>query len=482
MTSRRATITTTATIVLVLGGLVTWLWRGDVADLDMAKVTGSDPVIEEEASPETFPTIVIARPVGWEAGEAPVAPKGFKVTRFAEGLVHPRTMLTLPNGDVVVALTNAPPGDKPSGITGRVMMWLMDRAGALVPSPDKIVLLRDADGDGKAESRYVLKDGLNSPSGLGYRDGRLLVADNDMLLSFPYQLGATSITAKPYKLMDLPAGGYHWMRNLAVSPDGKSVFVAVGSASNIGENGMAEEKGRAAIWEYDFTSRKPRQYAGGMRNPNGLDFNPATGELWATVNERDMLGSDLVPDYLTNVPIGAQYGWPWAYWKDKMDIRVQEPVPEYFTEYTRRPEYALGPHVAALGLTFTREGHRMGAAFGRGAFIARHGSWNRRPLSGYDVIFVPFDENGNPSGPPQQVLSGFLTGKGTTHGRPTWVAWDKTGALLVSDDTAGIIWRVEAPGAKPAPAPKVVKVAPIPPRRELKGDGTIKFGKDFIEQ
>jgi YD repeat-containing protein len=482
MTSKRKSLTIAAISVIALGGILAWLWRGDVADLDLAEVTGPKPVLEEDPDAEFFPTIVIARPVGWEAGEAPLAARGLKVTRFAEGLVHPRTMLTLPNGDMVVALTNAPPGNKPGGITGTVMMWLMGRAGALVPSPDRLVLLRDSDGDGKAEARFVLREGLSSPSGIGYHDGRLFVADHDALLAFPYQLGATRITGAPEKLMDLPAAGFHWMRNLAVRPDGKAIYVAVGSASNIGEGGMAAEEGRAAIWEFDLVTKGRRQYAGGMRNPNGLDFNPATGELWTTVNERDMLGSDLVPDYLTNVPVGAQYGWPWVYWKDVMDYRVKEPIPQYFTEYTRKPEYALGPHVAALGLSFTREGHRMGEAFGRGAFIARHGSWNRRPQSGYDVIFVPFDDNGNPSGPPQEVLSGFLTGEGTTHGRPTWVAWDKTGALLVSDDTAGIIWRVEAPGAKPAPAPVVVKSTPLPPRRELKGDATATFGKDFMQQ
>lgn len=477
MSSKRKTIMISAVTVLVLGAIVAWLWRGDVSDVAIADLTGPEPALEK-AYPQTIPTVVIARPIGWAAGEAPTGAAGLKVIRFAEGLEHPRTMLTLPNGDVVVALTSAPAGNEPSGIFGTVMMWLMDRAGALVPSPDKLVLLRDADGDGKAEGRFILREGLSSPSGLGYRDGRLFVAVHDALLAFPYALGATRLTGNPERLMDLPPGGFHWMRNLAVRPDGKAIYVAVGSASNIGEGGMAVEEGRAAIWEYDLTSKSGRQYAGGMRNPNGLDFNPATGELWTTVNERDMLGSDLVPDYLTNVPVGAQYGWPWAYWKDVMDIRVDAPVPAYLTEYTRKPEYALGPHVAALGLAFTGEGHRMGEGFGRGAFIARHGSWNRRPPSGYDVIFVPFDANGNPVGAPKQVLSGFLTGDGTTHGRPTWVAWDKTGALLVSDDTAGIIWRVEAPGAKPAPAPPVIKSTPLPPRRELKGDSIATFGPD----
>lgn len=460
--------------LLAIGLFVFWLWRGDVADKDLASVTGPNPALEEDPDGEFFPTIVIARPVGWAAGEAPKPAPGLRVTRFAQGLVHPRTMLTLPNGDVVVALTNAPPGNKPSGVTGWVMMWLMDRAGALVPSPDKLVLLRDANGDGVAESRFTLREGLHSPSGLGYRDGRLYVADHDALLSFPFQPGETKLVGAPDKLMDLPPGGYHWMRNLAISPEGK-IYVAVGAASNIGEGGMDAEQGRAAIVEYDIAHRGHRQYAAGLRNPNGLDFNPATGELWTTVNERDMLGADLVPDYLTNVPVGAQYGWPWVYWKDIVDHRVKDFMPQFLTEYTRKPEYALGPHVAALGLAFTGKGHRMGEGFGNGAFIARHGSWNRRPLAGYDVIFVPFDALGNPAGMPKPVLTGFLTGNGTTHGRPTWVAWDKTGALLVSDDTAGIVWRVDSPGARPAPAPTVVKSTPLPPRRELKGDAIATF-------
>jgi glucose/arabinose dehydrogenase len=266
------------------------------------------------------------------------------------------------------------------------------------------------------------------------------------------------------------------MRNLVLSPDGTKLYIAVGSASNIGEGGMDKEKGRAAIWEVDLKSGRPREFASGLRNPNGLAWNPWNGELWTTVNERDQLGSDLVPDYLTNVPIGAVYGWPWVYWKDKIDERVKAPMPNFLTEYTRKPEYALGPHVAALGLAFTQGGTTMGPSFGQGAFIARHGSWNRKPPSGYDVVFVPFDARGNPTGKPATVLKSFLAGDGkSTRGRPTWVAWDKTGALLVSDDTAGIIWRVTAPGAAPAPAPKRTESASLPPQRELHGDPSEAF-------
>jgi YD repeat-containing protein len=240
---------------------------------------------------------------------------------------------------------------------------------------------------------------------------------------------------------------------------------------------MDAEKGRAAIYEIDVASGHSRQFAAGLRNPNGLAWNPWNGELWTTVNERDMLGSDLVPDYLTNVPVGAQYGWPWVYWGDKIDERVEAAMPNFLTEYTRRPEYALGPHVAALGLAFTREGSTMGDAFGHGAFIARHGSWNRKPPSGYDVVFIRFDDRGNPVGKPEQVLGSFLAGDGKTHGRPTWVAWDKTGALLVSDDTAGIIWRITAPGAAPAAAPARITGARLPAQRNLNADPSRPFGE-----
>jgi YD repeat-containing protein len=255
-----------------------------------------------------------------------------------------------------------------------------------------------------------------------------------------------------------------------ILPDGKRLFAAVGSASNIGERGMGVEAGRAAIWEIDLASGRGRQYANGLRNPNGMDWNPSIGELWTVVNERDQLGPDLVPDYLTNVPIGAQYGWPWYYFKDKPDRRVSSPSPAYIEEYIRKPEYALGAHVAPLGLVFDQGGHRLGADFANGAFIARHGSWNRSPQSGFDVVFVKFDANGNPLGKPVPLLTGFLTGEGTTHGRPTWVAWDKAGGLLVSDDTAGIIWRVIAAGAAPSVRPRPVVTGKLEPVRELKGD------------
>jgi glucose/arabinose dehydrogenase len=299
------------------------------------------------------------------------------------------------------------------------------------------------------------------------------------VLVFDFVPGATTLTGQPKKLFALPPAGNHWMRGLLLSPDGKKLYASVGSSSNIGENGMALEEGRATIWEIDVASGRGRKYGTGLRNPNAMAWNPSIGELWTVVNERDQLGPDLVPDYLTNVPIGAQYGWPWYYWKDSPDRRVSEPAPTYIEEYIRKPEYALGAHAAPLGLLFDLGGHRLGPAFANGAFIARHGSWNRSPPSGYDVIFVKFDANGNPQGKPVPLLTGFLTADGDAHGRPTWLAFDKAGGLLVSDDTAGIVWRVIAPGAVPSIAPKPVVTDRMQPVRELKGDPRAGTAADF---
>jgi glucose/arabinose dehydrogenase len=461
-------------IALVLVAFGAWVWYGKPSDRPITDTMGAAPVLVEAES-ERIPSFSLARPIGWGEGESPSPAEGLTVTRFAEGLESPRTILTLPNGDVLVAETRSPPRDR-SGLTGFVAGLFMDRGGAGGPSPDRIVLLRDADGDGKAEKRSVLREaGLASPSGMAYRDGKLYVANHDAVLAFDFEPGALELKGEPKKLMDLPAGGHHWMRNLLLDPAGKKLYVAVGSASNIGENGMDLEQGRAAIWEIDLESGSRRQYANGLRNPNGMDWNPSTGELWTVVNERDMLGPDLVPDYLTNVPVGAQYGWPWVYWKDVMDWRVDHPIPNYLTEYTRKPEYALGAHVAALGLQFSKGGNLLGEGFGNGAFIARHGSWNRKPPSGYDVIFVPYDERGNPDGDARPVLGGFLADNGDAHGRPVWLQFDQAGALLVSDDTAGVIWRVVKPGATPSAAPKAVVTKSMPPQTELKGEPTGRF-------
>ena len=471
-------------LVLAVAGY--FLTRGNTADLSVEEVTGADPTLVEPEE-ESFPTVQIAKPVGWKDGEKPAAAEGLEVVRFAEGLDHPRVIHTLPNGDVLVTLTRAPKGDSQGdGIMGTIRGWiasyLFSEAGAGGESANELVLLRDANGDGVAEVRQTLRDDLDSPSGIAWANDTLYVANHNALLAFDYALGAESVGGEPRKLMDLPGGGGHWMRNIKLSPDNTKLYVAVGSVSNVGEQGMEVEEGRAMIWEYNLETNTQRQFAVGLRNPNGLDWNPMSGELWTTVNERDMLGSDLVPDYLTNVSAGAQYGWPWVYWGDTLDARVEAPRPEFLVEYTRRPEYALGPHVAALGLAFSAEGNRMGSEFARGAFIARHGSWNRKPPSGYDVIYVAFDERGNPQGKPVPLLTGFLNADGTTKGRPTWVEWAGDGALLVSDDTAGIIWRVISPKAEPAAAIAEYKTGTLPPRATLDGDPAARFRDDFLRQ
>lgn len=472
MSTKRKLLAALVLFLLLIGGLTFWIWRGTPAQHTTDELSGRDPLIVE-AKKEIIPSISIARPIGWAAGETPVAAQGLAVSRFADGLVHPRVIYTLPNGDVIVAEADSPVRNAGGGVTGWIAEKLMQRAGSISDSPDRLVLLRDSDGDGAADQRFTLLEGkhLASPSGLAWDDDRLYVANHDAVIVFDYKLGETALAGDPRKVMDLPVAGNHWMRNIVLSPDGNRLYVAVGSASNIGEGGMEAEKGRAAIWEKDLTKDGfARQFAQGLRNPNGLAWNPATEELWTTVNERDQLGPDLVPDYLTNVPVGAHYGWPWIYYRKYDDDRVTAPPPEYIDDFVRKPEYALGAHVAALGLAFTRGGERMGPGFADGAFIARHGSWNRKPASGYDVVFVRFDPNGNPQGLPVPVLTGFLTGDGTTRGRPTWVSFARDGALLVSDDTAGIIWRVIAPGAAPAAAIKPVKVGSLPPRRQLDGD------------
>ena len=474
--------------LLIAGAALFFLSRGDTADKDFASVTGTDPVLEDPNA-ESIPTVNIAKPVGWNEGEAPQAPEGFTVTRFAEGLDHPRVLYTLPNGDVLVTLTRAPerPSDaEDEGFFDSVRNWIADmlfaRAGAAGPSANQVVLLRDRDGDGVADIQEVLLDadaGMDSPSGIAWNEGTLYIANHDAVLAFDYELGSATVSGEARKLMDLPPGGGHWMRNIKVHPDGDRMYIAVGSVSNVGEQGMAIEEGRAMIHELSLTTGEARPYGVGLRNPNGLDFSPWSGELWTTVNERDMLGSDLVPDYLTNVPVGVNYGWPWVYYKNTLDRRVKAPRPRFLIEYTRYPEFALGPHVAALGLVFTKEGHRMGADYASGAFVAQHGSWNRKPASGYDVVYVDFDEFGNPVGKPVPLLTGFLNEDGTTKGRPTWVEWASDGALLVSDDTAGIIWRAFNPGSQAGAGIAELEGESLPPIRELV-DPRAAFEEDYL--
>ena len=475
-------------LVLLLIAVVGFyfLSRGDTATLSVDEVAGTDPILEAPEA-ESFPTVAIAKPVGWGADELPEPAPGLSVNRFADGLDHPRVLYALPNGDVLVTLTRAPVSEaEDEGLMASIRGWvaelLFSEAGAAGVSPTQVVLLRDADDDGVAEIKQtLLSDGLDSPSGMSWHDGTLYVANHNAVLAWDYELGADAVSSEPRKLMDLPAGGGHWMRNMEIHPDGDRFYVAVGSVSNIGEQGMAVEEGRAMIWEYNLESGSYRPFGVGLRNPNGLDFSPWSGELWTTVNERDMLGSDLVPDYLTNVPIGAQYGWPWVYYGDNVDRRVDAPRPRFLIEYTRKPEFALGPHVAGLGLVFTKGGHRMGEGFAGGAFVARHGSWNRKPPSGYDVVYVAFDEHGKPTGLPVPVLSGFLNADGTTKGRPTWVEWADDGALLVSDDTAGIIWRTLAPEAQPGAAIERLRGEPLRPSDELV-DPRASFEEDYLRR
>ena len=462
-------------VLLLLLAVAFWfLSRGDTATVPWDEVVGTDPTLEEPEA-EAFPTVAIAKPVGWGADEVPAAAEGLGVTRFADGLDHPRTVQALPNGDILVSLTRAPKSEG-GGLTAWIADLLMTRAGATGDSPNQIVLLRDADGDGSAEVRQVLLEGLNSPSGIAWANDTLYVANNDAVLAYDYKLGDAGVSGEARQITDLAPGGGHWMRNLAINADGTKLYAAVGSDTNIADKGMEAEEGRALIWEIDLENGRRRVFGAGLRNANGLDFNPWSGELWTTVNERDMLGSDLVPDYLTNVPVGVHYGWPWVYWGDNFDRRVKYPIPS-FINYVRKPEYALGPHVAALGLVFSQEGAKMGEKFASGAFIARHGSWNRKPPSGYDVVYVAFDDRGNPTGKPVPVLSGFLKDDGTTRGRPTWVEWAGDGALLVSDDTAGIIWRVVAPGAEGQGAIARISGNRLPARRELRGQEAT-FGED----
>ncbi|MHB1092607.1 PQQ-dependent sugar dehydrogenase [Thiobacillus sp.] len=415
----------------------------EMATLPVSAGTGPQPTLPPP-QPTLIPTVNIAPAKGWPSGGAPQAAAGMRVTAFARGLDHPRWLLVVPNGDVLVAETNAPPKPEDAkGIKGWVMGLVMKRAGATVPSANRITLLRDTDGDGVADLRSVLLQGLNSPFGMALVGDTLYVADSDAVLRFPYAAGDTRITVPGVRLVDLPAGpiNHHWTKNLIASPDGSKLYVTVGSNSNVGERGMTVEAGRAAIWEVDIRSGSHRIFASGLRNPNGLAWEPGSGALWTVVNERDELGSDLVPDYLTSVRDGGFYGWPYSYYGQHIDARVMPQQPALVARAIV-PDYALGPHTASLGLA-SSAGTTLPAVFANGMFIGQHGSWNRRPHSGYKVIFVPF-ANGKPSGAPIDVLTGFLSGEGTAYGRPVGVALDRQGALLVADDVGNVIWRVSA--------------------------------------
>jgi len=405
---------------------------------------GPAPVLPEPKQ-SLIPTVDIAPAKGWN-GAKPTAAQGLEVSALATGLDHPRWLHVLPNGDVLVAESNKPqtPQTRQSGIKAWVMGKVMEKAGAGVPSADRITLLRDADGDGVAETRTVFLKNLHSPFGMALVGETLYVANADAIVRFPYQPGATEITAAPHKVAPLPAGlNHHWTKNIIASKDGSKLYATVGSNSNVGENGMENEINRAAILEVDAGTGATRLFASGLRNPNGLAWEPQTGALWTVVNERDEIGNDLVPDYLTSVKDGAFYGWPYSYYGQHVDARVKPQRPELVAKAIS-PDYALGAHVAALGLTFAA-GAQLGPAFANGAFIGQHGSWNRKPLSGYNVVFVPFAD-GKPNGKPVEVLSGFVDKNGDALGRPVGVAIDKAGALLVADDVGNVVWRVRPAG------------------------------------
>lgn len=429
-----------AALLLLAGGLAAC---GESSTLAVSDGTGASPKLPEP-NKTLIPTVNIAPAVGWPKGSTPQAAAGTQVAAFAEGLDHPRWLYVLPNGDVLVAETNAPPKpDDSKGIRGWVMKRVMGKAGAGVPSANRITLLRDSDHDGVAETRKVFIDHLNSPFGMTLIGHDLYVADTDRLIRFPYQDGQTSISAAPTKVVDLPAGtiNHHWTKNVIASKDGSKLYVTVGSNSNVGENGLQAEEGRAAIWEIDAATGAHRIFASGLRNPNGMDWEPASGKLWTSVNERDEIGSDLVPDYVTSVQDGAFYGWPFSYYGQHVDARVEPQNPDLVAKAIT-PDYAVGPHTASLGMVFA-DGKSLPAPFNHGLLVSQHGSWNRKPHSGYKVIFIPF-EQGKPSGTPVDLLTGFLNQDEKAQGRPVGIVNDNKGGVLVADDVGNVIWRVIA--------------------------------------
>lgn len=414
---------------------------GGMAKLPVEAGVGPTPVLPPPEK-SLLPTLQIAPAKGWSNGSKPVAAAGTTVAAFADGFDHPRWLYVLPNGDVLVAETNGPPRPEDNkGIKAWFKKRAMKKAGAATPSANRITLLRDSNSDGVADTRTIFLSGLRSPFGMALIGNDLYVANTDALVRFPYTSGATQIASPGSKVTDLPGGplNHHWTKNVIASPDGSKLYVTVGSNSNVAENGMDQEEGRAAIWEVDVATGTKRLFATGLRNPNGMAWGPQGAVLWTVVNERDELGSDLVPDYLTSVRDGGFYGWPYSYYGQTVDDRVEPPRPDLVAKAIK-PDYALGPHTASLGLAFS-QGTALPARFNDGMFVGQHGSWNRKPLSGYKVIFVPFN-NGKPAGAAVDVLTGFVTAEGEAQGRPVGVAIDKQGALLVADDVGNTIWRV----------------------------------------
>lgn len=434
--SRRASALLAVLLAIGLGACADW------ASVPLSAGTGPNPALPPPTQ-RWFPTVNIAPAVGWMPGAVPQPASGLRVNAFARDLDHPRWLLVLPNGDVLVAESNAPARtDRSAGIRQWLSGLVMKIAGAGVPSANRITLLRDTDHDGVADLRTVLLEGLNSPFGMALVEDQLYVANTDAVLRFPYVTGQTRIELPGVKLADLPAGpiNHHWTKNLIVDPAGEQLYVTVGSNSNVAERGMALEEQRAAIWAIDRRSGRHRIFASGLRNPNGLAWEPQTRTLWTVVNERDELGSDLVPDYLTSVREGDSFGWPHTYFGSHVDVRVTSPRPAG-QAVARVPDYALGAHTAPLGLAWSAHSTLL-PRFGQGMFIGQHGSWNRRPHSGYNVVFVPFEAGRPSSAPPLEVLTGFLTDGGRAQGRPVGVAIDARGALLVADDVGNVIWRV----------------------------------------
>lgn len=428
-------------------------------EFDTSTQIGADPVLPDPVF-NLLPDLKVAPVVGWQEGETPTVPEGLVITAYATDLANPRTVHTLPNGDVLVVQSKAPPGkplNRPKDIIRGLIMGIASGGGGNPPPTNLITLLRDADRDGTVDERHDLLTDLTSPFGLAWYDGMLYVALADAVVTYPYALGETEIAAEPSILTPLPGGpiNHHWTKDLALSPDARFLYVSVGSNSNAGERGMEAEKGRAAIWQVDRLTGAARVYASGLRNPNGLTIHPETGTLWTVVNERDELGPNLVPDYMTSVQDGGFYGWPWSYYGQTVDARVHPPRPD-LVETAIKPDYALSSHVAALGLTFTNDS-AMGGEFANGAFVGNRGSWNRNAFNGYKVIFVPF-EGGMPAGPAQDVVTGFLNEDEEARGRPVGLGIDGTGALLIADDAGNTVWRV-------APADGTVTAEPIPTDR-----------------
>ena len=426
-------------LVLAALALVASAGCGDTARLTVADGTGPNPVLPEPST-SLIPTVNIAPATGWAEGARPRVAPGYTITRYAEGFDHPRWLYVLPNGDVLVAESNAPPEAGTGGLIGTIRAQVQKRAGSGGASADRITLLRDETGDGVADASAPFLTGLASPFGMALVGSDLYVANSGSLVRYPYRSGDTQITAPPDTVLRLPAGEYnqHWTRNVIADPDGTRLYVAIGSASNVGEHGLDEEAGRAAIWEVDLQSGDSRVFASGLRNPVGMAWEPASETLWTVVNERDELGSDLVPDYLTSVQDGGFYGWPYSYFGSIVDTRVEPRRPDLVARAIV-PDYALGPHTASLGLTWSDGGAL--AALGPGMVVGQHGSWNRKPKSGYKVVFVPFRE-GQPAGDPVDLVTGFLDDRDNAQGRPVGVAVDATGALLVADDVGNIVWRV----------------------------------------